>query len=75
LPAMPPASIVPGRVAAHRAIFVAVPSRPEKHAVGPGLGRCFGPTPDTARHDESIGPHSVKPYRAGLGKDGPFGIL
>jgi hypothetical protein len=79
LPAMPPASIVPGRVAAHRAIFVAVTARPKKHTVGPGLGRCFSLTPDTARHDESIRPHSVGLYRAGsnraragLGTDGPL---
>jgi hypothetical protein len=60
----------------------AVPARPEKSVIGPGLGRQSGTTPDTARHEESIGPHSVGPNsagpfraRAGLGPGGPFGIL
>jgi hypothetical protein len=73
---------VPGRVATHRAVLGTVPARPEKSAIGPGLGRQSGTTPDTARHEESIGPHSVGPNsvgpfraRAGLGPGGPFGIL
>jgi hypothetical protein len=50
---------------------------PEKSAIGPGLGRQSGTTPDTARHEESIGPHSAGPFRAraGLGSGGLFGIL
>jgi hypothetical protein len=42
--------IVPGWVVARRAIFGTVPARPEKQAIGPGLGRQFGTTPSPARH-------------------------
>jgi hypothetical protein len=74
--------VVSGRASAHRAVFGVVLARPEKQAIGPCLGRQLGPTPDTARHEDPIGPHSVGPHRAGLdraraglGTDGPFGIL
>jgi hypothetical protein len=77
-----PSAIVPCRVAAHRAVLGVVPARPEKLAIGPCLGRQFGTTPDTARHEKAIGPHRVGPHRAGpnrawtvLGPGGPFGIL
>jgi hypothetical protein len=59
-----------------------VPARPEKTTIGSCLGRQSGTMPDTARHEEPIGPHSVGPRRAGpdraravLGSGGPFGIL
>jgi hypothetical protein len=60
-----PPAIVPCRVAAHRANLGVVPARLEKSAIGPCLGRQFGTTPDTARHEKAIGPHRVGPYRAG----------
>jgi hypothetical protein len=50
--------------------------------MGPCLGRHLGTTHDTARHENvsglySVGPHRAGPdrARAGLGTDGPFGIL
>jgi hypothetical protein len=54
-----------------------VPVRHEKTTLGPCLGRKVGTTPDTARHEKSIGPHSAGPFRAraGLGPGSPFGIL
>jgi hypothetical protein len=73
--------VVPGRAPANRAVFGVGPARPEKMAIGSCLGRQSGTTPDTARHEESIGPHSVEPHSAGpfrararLGPGGPFGI-
>jgi hypothetical protein len=44
-------ALVPGRAPAHRAVFGVVLARPEKQALGPCLGRQFGTTPDTARHE------------------------
>jgi hypothetical protein len=35
---------------AHRAILVAMPTSPEKQAIGPGLGRQFGTTSSLTRH-------------------------
>jgi hypothetical protein len=43
-------SIVSGQVVARRAVFGAMPARPEKQTVGPGLCRQFGTTPSPARH-------------------------
>jgi hypothetical protein len=59
-------AIVPGRVTAHRAVLGVVPARPEKLAIGPCLGRQFGPTPNTARHEKGFGLHSAGLHRAGL---------
>jgi hypothetical protein len=71
-----------GPVAARRPVRAAGTTRPEKQAIGSCLGRQCGTAPDTARHEESIGPHSAGPLsagpfraRAGLGPGGPFGIL
>jgi hypothetical protein len=57
-----------------------VPARPEKETVGSCLGRQFGTTPDTARHEVAIGPdsvglHRVGPNRARAGPGRPFGDL
>jgi hypothetical protein len=74
--------IVPARLRPVGPVLDVVPARPEKTAIGPGLGRQSGTMPDTTRHEEPIGPHSVGPLsvgpfraRAGLGPGGPFGIL
>jgi hypothetical protein len=71
-----------GPVAARRPVRAAGTTRPEKQAIGSCLGRQCGTAPDTARHEESTGPHSAGPLsagpfraRAGLGPGGPFGIL
>jgi hypothetical protein len=73
---------VSGQVAAHRTVLSVVPARPEKTAIGLCMGLQSGPTPDMARHKDSIGPLRAgllraMPFRARavLGPGGPFAIL
>jgi hypothetical protein len=54
-----------GPVAARRPVRAAGTTRPGKQAIGSCLGRQCGTAPDTARHEESIGPHSAGPLSAG----------
>jgi hypothetical protein len=56
---------VPARLRPIGPILGVVPARPEKTTIGPGLGRQSGTMPDTGRHEEPIGSHSVGPLSAG----------
>jgi hypothetical protein len=67
--------VVSGRDATHRAVLGAVPTRPEKSAIGLDLARQSDTTSEMKNPSSHIVPGRLVSGHLGLGPDDPFGIL